>query len=456
MCDATPVGHHESGLIGFPIVCVLLDGLGDWPSPALGGRTPLEAAATPHLDDLARAGASALLYPLGPGRAPSSERAQWEYLGYTPDNFPGRAALEAEGSGVAVPPGGVTTYVALRSARRDGGRLRLQNWYREAEDDDCRVLLDAVGTPTFSGITFRLRCLGRGDAVAFLDGATSADVTDSDPFSTSHAVLAVEAQAEARNLGEAQRTASALNAYLRHAHAVLDAHPVNDRRRDHDALPLNVVVTKWGGRRHSLPPLEAHVGGRTAFVASRELYAGFAKVIGADFEHVPEGGSPAAELHAKVARAQALVADGYALCYVHTKAADEAGHRKDALHKQAVIAALDEGLAAISSLSLEAIVAVTADHATPSWGPALHSGDAVPLSVAGPSVAVDSVTSYGERAAARGGLGVLRGSDLLAVLVNLAGRARFLGSRHGEFATLAAPLDPHVLDVSAADGAVPR
>lgn len=431
--------------VGFPIVCVLLDGLGDWPSPELGGRTPLEAAPTPTLDAIAAAGSNALLYPLGPGRAPSSERAQWEYLGYTVHDFPGRAVLEGEGAGHTVLEAAVVTYLALRSARSEGGALQLQGWYREAEDADCAQLLDALGAPTWEGITFRLVSLERGDALLLLDGACSADVTDSDPFSTSHPVLGVEALADADDRREAERTATALNHYLRHCHDVLGHHPLNDQRRRDGRLPLNCAVTKWSGRRRPVPALSAHVGGRAAFVASRPLYRGLARVLDADFEHVPES-DPATEIAAKVARASELAADGYGLVYVHTKAPDEAGHRKDADHKRAVIAALDDGLAALPPLVEQGIVAVTADHSTPSWGPLLHGGDAVPLAVAGPSVGVDGVVEFGERAAAAGALGTLRGADLLPVLVNVAGRARFMGSRHGSVTTLATPAHPRALD----------
>jgi 2,3-bisphosphoglycerate-independent phosphoglycerate mutase len=59
----------------------------------------------------------------------------------------------------------------------------------------------------------------------------------------------------------------------------------------------------------------------------------------------------------------------------------------------------------------------------------IHSGDPVPLIVAGPGVRADAVTSFGELEAAAGILGQLRGSDLMPVLLNAADRPLFLGSR---------------------------
>jgi 2,3-bisphosphoglycerate-independent phosphoglycerate mutase len=59
----------------------------------------------------------------------------------------------------------------------------------------------------------------------------------------------------------------------------------------------------------------------------------------------------------------------------------------------------------------------------------IHSGDPVPLLVAGPGVRADGVTSFGELEFATGILGQLRGADLMPVLLNAADRPLFLGSR---------------------------
>src|SRR5918999_1045672 len=106
----------------YPIVVVLLDGLGDRAHEALGGRTGNEAANTPVLDGLCTRGSCGVLYAIGPGRAPSSEVAHWSILGYTSDEFPGRAVFEAVGRGQSVSDDDVFAYAALRPAEhRDGG-----------------------------------------------------------------------------------------------------------------------------------------------------------------------------------------------------------------------------------------------------------------------------------------------------------------------------------------------
>src|SRR3989442_9750872 len=102
----------------YPILVVLLDGLGDRAHEVLGGRTGNEAAATPNLDRLCAFGSCGVLYAIGPGRAPSSEVAHWSMLGYRPDEFPGRAVFEALGRGQDVSDKHVFAYAALRPAER--------------------------------------------------------------------------------------------------------------------------------------------------------------------------------------------------------------------------------------------------------------------------------------------------------------------------------------------------
>src|SRR5207248_2177950 len=80
-----------------------------------------------------------------------------------------------------------------------------------------------------------------------------------------------------------------------------------------------------------------------------------------------------------------------------------------------------------------AIVCLTGDHATPASPDVIHSGDAVPLVVAGPGVRADGVTEFGEATCAAGILGQLRGPDLMPVLLNAADRPLFLGSRPTPF-----------------------
>lgn len=110
--------------------------------------------------------------------------------------------------------------------------------------------------------------------------------------------------------------------------------------------------------------------------------------------------------------------------------------------KLEVLEAADRGLAGLHALAERAVVAVTGDHATPSTGGVLHTGDPTPLIVAGPGVRPDGVTAFGEAPAHAGWYGTVRASELLPLLFGHANRPVFLGHRATARRTLALPDSP--------------
>jgi 2,3-bisphosphoglycerate-independent phosphoglycerate mutase len=140
-----------------------------------------------------------------------------------------------------------------------------------------------------------------------------------------------------------------------------------------------------------------------------------------------------ADLRARIELAGARLDAGDSFVFCHQKATDAAGHTKDPRIKQQTIERLDAALAGLRPLVTRAIVCVTGDHATPASPDVIHSGDPVPLLVAGPGVRADRVDRFGELDCADGILGHLRGPDLMPVLLNAADRPLFLGSRPTPF-----------------------
>jgi 2,3-bisphosphoglycerate-independent phosphoglycerate mutase len=424
-----------------PVVLVVLDGLGDRPVPELGGRTPSEAADTPVLDALAARGASGWHLPFGWGRAPSSELAHWAMFGFADVPFPGRAVLEALGAGVDVPPGVAVTHAALRTARTDdAGRVWITGRIGPDDTDDAARLLDDLAGLARRHDAQLTPLPRRGEALLALTGHASGAVTDSDPFfEDRHPWLRVLPLSDAP---EAAPTAAALEALLRDARAALRAHPVNHARTDRGLPALEVLTTKWSGVRSPIPSFTAQNGVAGAAVTSTGLYRGLASVLGMASRHLRPGEDVAADLRARLAAADELIEAGARFVHVHIKATDDAGHTKRPRAKLDVLEAADRGLAGLLDLAGRAVVAVTGDHATPSTGGVLHTGDPTPLVVAGPTVRPDAVTAFGEAPAHAGWYGVVTARELLPLLMGHANRAAFLGHRAGPRPTVALPDDP--------------
>lgn len=415
------------------ILLILLDGVADRVDGDLGGLTPLEAAYTPNLDRIAELGASASIYPLEPGLVPPSEIPHFHLFGYADYPFPGRAVFEALGWGVEPPRDAAVSHLGMRHVNPGAGGYAISDWWPGEEEADARRLLADVAQFSAQGLNLQVRNLGRSDSLLVIEGG-SEWVSDSDPFlHTGLPVARIAALEEAPDAELAARTARVLNAYLVWSHKVLEGHPVNAERKARGARPLNMLVTKWNGRHRPLPAFASRAGLPGTLIASTRMYAGLAAALGMDYLHVDECmDDPALEMAQKLDAAFAAFERGAGFVHLHTKTADEAAHQHAPRLKRDVIAAIDRGLSALwqrPRLLEDFVVAVTADHATPSRGPMLHSGDSVPFTLAAATVRTDRVNAFGERDAVGGGLGQLRARDVLPVLLNAANRARFLGGR---------------------------
>jgi 2,3-bisphosphoglycerate-independent phosphoglycerate mutase len=386
-----------------PIVLFLLDGLGDRAHDVLGGRTGIEAAATPNLDRLCAAGSCGVLYSVGPGRAPSSEVAHWSMLGYRPEEFPGRAVFEALGRGQEVSAEHVFAYAALRPAeRRDDGWWLTGRPDPERDADEAEALVARCDGITVDGLTFSLSHVWRGEAVLRISGGADERVTDSDSFFRAwYPMLRPQPL-----VPEAERTARACEEWTREVMRRLEGER------------FNVITLKWFGRPKEVPSFLERHGVTGTFAAESAFLRGLGRCVGL---------TPIENTYMDVELANERLEAGDTFVYVHDKRVDQAGHTKDPNVKREVAELLDT---AFTNLPIDrAIVCVTGDHATPASPNVIHSGDPVPLVVAGPGVRADDVTSFGERDCAAGILGHLRGPDLMPVLLNAADRPLFLGSR---------------------------
>lgn len=433
-----------------PILLVILDGLGDRAASELDGQTPCEAASTPNLDALAAVGINGVHVPFGPGRATSSEHAHWALFGFGDIAFPGRAAIEALGVGLNPPVGVPLFHLALRAGIPRDNVLHLGARARPKQDAEaCAALFAALSGRTKAGIQFDLLPLRTGESVLCAHGAHSHEVSDSDSlFDHLHPWMRPTALPEAQDRVAAEALASALETWLIESHRILLRHPINAERRAAGLPMLDVAVTKWASVLDpALPSFKTAIGVRGAAITDTALYRGLARVLGMDLVDIPYDPTDAAgDMHRRIAAAAELLKSN-AFVHVHVKATDEAGHSKKPHFKRDVIAATDAGLSALPELARRAVVAVTGDHASPSVGSLLHSGDPTPFVVAAPGLRADSVTGFGERHALTGECGRLRAAEVLPLLLGLANRPFFIGHRPGAHPTLALPDAPEPMPV---------
>lgn len=83
-------------------ITIVLDGVADRPNAQLDGKTPLEYAVTPNLDDLASRSELGLVRTIPPGMEVGSAVGNLGMLGFDPGGYRGRSYVEAAGMGLPI------------------------------------------------------------------------------------------------------------------------------------------------------------------------------------------------------------------------------------------------------------------------------------------------------------------------------------------------------------------
>ena len=213
---------------------LILDGLGDRPVPGFGGATPLEAAATPHMDKLVTAGRCGLIDPLYPGMPVSTHTGAGVLLGINSGDvfqLP-RGPVEAAGTGLPIMPGDIALRCNFATLEEDADGLRVVDRRAGRIDAGTRELAEALQSIQLEdGFTASIRPATGHRAVLRLSGPQSLpDVSDTDPDSmpgTDH-VLTCHPLDTDSPVGE--QAANAVNSFIRQAHERLRNHPVNRQR----------------------------------------------------------------------------------------------------------------------------------------------------------------------------------------------------------------------------------
>jgi 2,3-bisphosphoglycerate-independent phosphoglycerate mutase len=415
------------------LLYVCLDGLGDEPIPELGDRTPVEAAQTPFLDDLARRGSQGLVHTVGPDIAPESDIAVFAILGYDPrEEHPGRGVLEALGSGMEFRDGDLAHRINFATAEGEGIVDRRVG--RDLSSEDARALAEEVNHQVdLPGATFELRATveHRGALVIRPDeGPLSAEISNTDPAYAKQGSLGVALETFEDRVAwsepldgseEARRAADLTNAFVRESAKVLSSSDANARRVREGRLPGNLILTRDAGDHlPDLEPIRDRFGPTWGCFVEMPVERGIAMALGMGEVEASREPEPETRYSAWASLA-AEALDGYDAIYVHIKGPDVPAHDGRAEDKRDVCSIIDraffgEVLPAIDPS--RTVVAVTADHATSCLRKA-HTADPVPLAVAGPAVRADGTTSFGERAAVDGSIGTIRGVQIVPRLVEL-------------------------------------
>ncbi len=399
-----------------PTLMIIVDGMGDVPNPALGGKTPLEAARTPTLRRLASAGGLGQISTGSRGgHAPNTDEGIMALLG-AEDQQGGlaRGLFEALGQGIPLPPGAVLFRGNLATVEPDGRIVdrragRIRDGVADLLAGLRRVQLSGgISAGIFAGHEHRV-------LVMLMGAGLSAAVSDTDPGSEA-AVQRVLPVRPRDDTPEAARTAEALSELLKVCSEHLRQHPFNEDRVNRGLLPATGIITRGAAETPQRRPRRGWAG---AMVARCNTALGVARYLGmktATSQRMT--GSLDTDMDAKFEAASRLI-DEVDCVVVHFKGADIAAHDRRPMEKRDFISSIDAALARFlqsrPDLSGKLRVVLSADHGTSSVS-GDHIPDPVPLLLATWNKDGSNESEFSENSAAGGALGLVAPGELVELL----------------------------------------
>ncbi len=421
------------------LIYVAIDGMGDLPIKSLGNRTPLEAAETPNLDSLAKAGKTGLMYSVKKGVAPESDVAVISLLGYDPFKYStGRGVIEAVGVGLKMKDGDL----ALRcnfATLGQGKQIIDRRVKRSLSTEEATELANAVNKEVeleSYPATFEFKnTLGHRAVLLFKskEKPLSSAITNSDPayvvvngigVAKTDVEMVLKTVEPDDNTEAAKVSAGLVNEFIEKSHGLWENHPVNVKRASEGKLKANVVLTRDAG--HLLPKFfnineRYHVN--FACLADMHAERGIAQLAGMDSSLLPPpSGNLQQDMEARV-KALLEALPRHDCFYIHLKGPDEPGHDGNCQLKTQIISAIDKYFFGplLKQIQLQdTLICVTTDHATP-CSLKVHSDTPVPVLISGDRVAGSGkAVKFSEKECVKGSLGTLeRGCELMPKLMEL-------------------------------------
>ncbi len=378
------------------IVLLVADGLGGLPLEP-GGKTELETARTPNLDQCAKTGVCGLSTPVLPGITPGSGPGHLGLFGYDPLEYRiGRGILEALGinfqvgaKDVAVRGNFCTLDATGKISDRRAGRPTTER---------CIAMVQKMRSIRIPGVEVFVEPVKEHRFVVVFRGEGLGDhVNDTDPQALGVPPLIAHGHDEASS-----KTASVVNEFVLQACKVLASE-----------APTNGATLRGFARYPKIGTMQEVYGLKSAALAVYPMYKGLARLVGMD---VLDAGQT---LNDQVATLKKVWGQ-YDFFFMHYKYTDSTGEDGNFPAKVDMIEKLDAVIPNILELKPDVFI-VTGDHSTPSKMRS-HSFHPVPTLLKADLCRPDKVTEFNESACLFGGLGHFEAKHLMLLAMAHAGR----------------------------------
>ena len=396
------------------------DGMADERVPALGDRTPMEAACKPCMDALCARATVGLVSNVPEGMVPESDTANMAILSFDPKVYSrGRSPLEALSMGLDMKPD-ETAYrcnvVTLSDDEPYEQKIMLDHSADEittAEADELIKALEAHFSTEdrhfYTGVSYR-------HCILWKNGNDTYD------FSRPHDIIG---RTIAEYLPREDNGGAEFRRLMKESYEILNHHPVNEARRARGLKPANSAWLWSPGKKPRLPDFSEKWGISGTVISAVDLIKGIGLCAGMKSIDV-EGatGNVHTNYDGKAEAAMQAFRDGADLVYVHVEGPDECGHRAETENKVLSVELIDQKILKpvyeyLLSTEEDFKILVLPDHPTP-IEIRTHSMEPVPFFLYDSRKDETGVATYSETTAAETGLYVADGFTLLERVIEKA------------------------------------
>jgi 2,3-bisphosphoglycerate-independent phosphoglycerate mutase len=392
-------------------VILVGDGMGDYPLEELDGRTPLEAAQTPHMDQLAARGILGWVQTIPPACEPGSDIANLTLMGYDPLVYhTGRAPLEAASQGVRLQGAEVAFRCNLVYLEKPGTDRFVMGSYSggHISSEEGRMLIEALN----QGL--------QGPALTFYPGVSYRHLLvweGGDPTVKTRPPHDLTGQDVTDYLFDQGALAPVVD-LMRRSWPILANHPVNRERVKQGKLPANSIWL-WGqGKQPAMPPFLEKYGLKGGIISAVDLLRGIGTCLGWEILPVPGiTGYLDTNYRGKAEKTLAALND-LDLVFVHVEAPDESSHEGSLENKiraiedfdREIVGRVRKGLRAFEDYALM----VVTDHFTP-ISLMTHTREPVPMGIyrSADPPRTPRVRGFSERSAIEGEVAFPKGDELM-------------------------------------------
>ena len=339
------------------------DGMGDYPLEQLGGKTTLEAANIPTIDELCAKGEFFLNHTVPEGYPPGSDVANMSLMGYNPASYyTGRAPLEAAAMGIKLAEDEIAyrcNMVTLDHGA-DGSATMRDFCAGHITNEESHQLIAALeaecSTEKFHfkpGVSYRHLLIYKGEHPGFKT-VPPHDYIEKDI--TEHYQKYFDLPKWKELLSKAKD--------------VLASHPVNLKRIEEGKNPASLVWL-WGeGKMPSVPTLTDRFKISGSMISAVDLLKGLAVLGGLAPLEIPGATGYIDTNYAGKANAAINALKTEDFVFVHLEGPDEAGHKGSIEDKITAIEDFDSKIVApiinqLREAGEDFRVVITMDHFTP-------------------------------------------------------------------------------------------